>query len=601
MSESEPLLNQNVEIQEEMISLRAAAMNRRVNAYVDDLATSREAIDKQMDQITKLLAVLSFLSIFFSVLIVEISWSYGSYEHDNFGLELCKLIVSGLTIFIFFALWKKYQILAFNVSPKPDRIIQAASGNSRFAYQSNKKKQVQPEGKSEPNIEEDEDPKYERWWHYQSVFTFSAEILFNSLHCAITMNSIHAPLALFRVYHFIGLLRWIPVIRELRMKQIQSGEQASQSNWSIIKTCLRFHPWLSIIGFICFFLPILSYSVYTVERVDEESSIDNYWTALWITAWMLFVGEAYSPTTAGRGPALLVGISSLIVSTLVFVGLQRTLEIDSQEEAITNGKLESLLQSNVKNAAAQWSLMAWYEKVKKDKNPDSPELSNLKQKLQEAKCKLDKVKQRRPTGAASVVVQIQDLVQDTAAIIDNFKLSALGKLTKMEKQWKKIKGANKSDDENKTVERLVQTYTDLQQNSEEEVKKIAEKIDSFSKETKRSIADAQSKNSNIPTDTLDSLKRTSLHMEEQFKSIIDKQTSQTKDLNQAKMEIEAWKEQQKQQIDICDRLRKEIKELAEMQKSIITSNLETHSQQLIDKFNSEIRSPNSNISQRSER
>merc|ERR1711994_1168298 len=123
--------------------------------------------------------------------------------------------------------------------------------------------------------------------------------------------------------------------------------------------------------------------------------------------------------------------------------------------------------------------------------------------------------------------------------------------------------------------------------------KIAEKMDSFSEKTERSIEEVQSKNSNEQRDALDSLKKMNISLGEQFKAIINKQTRQREELNQAKMSIEASRELQKQQLDICERLRKEIKELAETQRTLITSNLETHSKQVIDKINTEMRSPNS--------
>lgn len=588
MSEAEPLLNAQ-EIEDKMVSLRENAMKRNVNAYVDHLANLRRKTDEKMNQITIILVVLSSVSIFFSVLILEISWSDGAYRHDNFGIEFCKLIVSGLTIATWLALWSKYKILASNVAPK---------------LWNEKKKQVQSEGKHEPDIEDDDCTKYTQgcreciqWNQYQSGLTFAAEIFFSTLHCPPAASPFYAPLGLFRAYHFFALLRWIPFIKDMRKKQIQSGNVASQSNWSIMKIWLRFHPWLSVIGFISLFLPILSYSVYAVERADDESDIDNYGTAIWLTTWMLFVGEAYTPTHAGRLPALLCGMSSIVVSTLVFVGLLRTLEIDSQEEAITTGKLESQLHIKVRKSAAVYAFWKWksYKRNKKYEEPVKEKLSQLKKKWREAKCELNNVQQKRPAGAASVVVQIQELVRDTATTIDNFQLSTLGKLAEMETQCDNINIKSRSVDQKNDpiVERLLQTYTNLQQNSENDIKKITEKMDSFTEKTERSIEEVQSKNSNVQRDALDSLKQTSIKLGEQFKAIINKQALQREELKQAKMEIQGTRELQKQQLDMCERLRKEIKELAEMQRTLITSNLETHSKQVIDKINKEMGSPSS--------
>lgn len=593
MSESEPLLSEHEEVKQKMHALRLAAQSRKVNAYVDYLAEKRRLIDEQMNRCTILLVVLSFFSILFSVMILEISWHSGAYHHDNFGIEFCKFVVSILTVATVGVLWWKYQLLAQNVAP--DQATLAAAGKSNIHTP---KKKKQEEGKSEKNSLASENQALEgnSWIYYQSPLTFLVEVIFSSMHCTILVHPIYASLTLFRAYHFLGLMRFIPFIKKLRTRQIESGHKASQTYWAIIKIWLRFHPWLSVLLFVVLFLPILSYSVYAVERSDEESDIHDYMTALWLTTWMLFVGEAYQPSFAGRIPALMCGMSSVVVATLVFVGLQRTLEYDAQDEAIVTGILERQLQEQVRKAAAKYVWIFW-RSYKRNKNyvEDSVklELRKRKKEWQAAKRNLRRAQKQRPAGAASVVVQIEELVQETAKIVDNFRMSTLGKLNEMGKQCGKIEtGKLDADKKNeREIERLLQTYRIVQDKSTDDMKQVTQMMEEFRRNTQSNVKQIHSRNVNFQSEALDNLKDVSLKMEKQFKALIDKQASQAADLKQAKLAAEASKEMQKKQMDICEGLRNKIKELGEMQQTMIASNLQTHSEKVIDKINTEMRSP----------
>merc|ERR1719422_1341385 len=161
--------------------MRVRAQSRKVNAYVDFLAKEREVIDEKLDECVALLAIFSFLSIFSSILILEISWAKGKYRHDTFWIELFKFSVTVFTVIQLVFLWWKYELLAQNVAPDEASAIGIHKGSCSY-------------GKFIPHSV----AARITWIKFQSPLTFTVEFFFTLIHCTIGVYPIYASLTLFR-------------------------------------------------------------------------------------------------------------------------------------------------------------------------------------------------------------------------------------------------------------------------------------------------------------------------------------------------------------------------------------------------------------------
>lgn len=299
-----------------------------------------------------------------------------------------------------------------------------------------------------------------------------------------------------RVFLLLKVCRFQSNVTQMREMMSEDGGGVAQGTALAVKTVVRLNPAMSIIGLFLGTVPLLSYSIWVLERwqmgEDDFGSFRDTW---WYVIQAMVAGEMFDMSIFTQPVGITAAFVGILATSMLVTAILQSLELDANQNAAAEAVMKKKLIASLQDKAAL-RIGVWWRLYRGNLKHLSPK--EKQKKVSQANYEMTEARK-----------QLQELLKeseknaDLAGLLNNLNEEITDELGSLQDVGKDIR--KKVVDQGMVQAQHTRTLASQDQVLEEQSQVLAQQSDILAQHT--TILAEQTRTLNIHGEKLDKLQR----------------------------------------------------------------------------------------------